>query len=281
MKVKNSFIVFVFFISVFLVSCEFGLYEFLYRPNSVSDRSSQIMTLADQVVPPSKKFTCVIFTDIHFGKNHKRYDKEFLKWLKEKKDAGEAPLFVVSLGDIVDHGKESEYKEYAAFLKKIEDTANIPTYTAIGNHDLYNSGWKHWKKYIYPHVPYYRFKTDKFSWYFIDTGNGALGEPQLRNLVEEMRADPNQKFVFSHYAIYGGGIPYFVILNPKERAVLIDTFSKNKVKVFFAGHYHPGKPMYEYGKFSELVVKSILNAPSWVELSIDENTSSFSIKEYN
>lgn len=283
MKVKNSFILFIFFISASLVSCEFGLHEFLYRPDSVSDRSTRIVDLPHQpVVPVDKKFRCVIFTDIHFGKNHKRYDEEFLKWLRDK-PTSDKPLFVISLGDIADHGKENEYKEYAAFLDKIKSIctdSDFRIYTAVGNHDLLNSGWRHWKKYVYPHVPYYRFKTGKFSWYFIDTGNGVLGEPQLTNLVQEMRADPNPKFVFSHYAIYGGGIPYFVMLNQKERAIIIDTFARNNVKAFFAGHYHNSMIKYDYGYFFELVVKSILNAPAWIELSINENDSSFSVTEY-
>ena len=219
--------VYIIFVCLVFLSCGHGLSEFLYRSNSVSDRSTKIVDLAP-ALPASKKFTCVIFTDIHFGANKRRYDKEFLDWLKNKKTSNEFPSFIVSVGDIVEHGKEEEYKLYTAFVADIKKIQDVPVYTALGNHDLHNSGWKHWKKYIYPHVPYYRFKTHEFSWYFIDTGDGTLGEPQLRNLVEEMRTDPNPKFVFSHYAIYGGGIPYFVILNPKERAILIDTFSKIK-----------------------------------------------------
>ncbi len=274
-------IIYLIFIVSFCISCGHGLDEFLYRPYSVSERSVGIEDLpANPAIPSSKKFTCVIFTDIHFGANRRRYDKEFLEWLQNKKNANESPSFIISLGDIVEHGKENEYKEYAAFIKKIKEIVNVPVYTAVGNHDLHNSGWKHWKKYVYPHVPYYRFKTHKFSWYFIDTGDGMLGEPQLTNLVEEMKADPNPKFVFSHYAMYGGGIPYFVMLNTKERAILTASFIRYNVKAFFAGHYHPGKKRYDYGSFFELVIKSILNGTSWVELQIDENNSSFLIKEH-
>lgn len=278
---KRKLLVYIIFVCFVLISCGHGLSEFLYRPNSVSDRSTKIVDLAaPHTLPASKKFTCVIFTDIHFGADRRRYDKEFIDWLKNKKALNEFPSFIISMGDIVEHGKEEEYKQYVSFVADIKKIQDVPVYTALGNHDLHNSGWLHWKKYIYPHVPYYRFKTNKFSWYVIDAGDGMLGEPQLRNLVEEMKADPNPKFVFSHYAIYGGGIPYFVMLNTKERAVLIDTFSRNNVKVFFAGHYHPGMLIYSYGTFSELVVRSILKSPSWVELSIDETNSSFSVKEY-
>lgn len=284
MKVKNSFILFIFFISASLVSCEFGLHEFFYRPNSVSDRSAKIVDLTHQpVVPANKKFSCVIFADTHFGQNHRRYDKEFIEWLKSKKESGNHPLFAVSLGDVVDHGKENEYKEYAAFLDKIKSIctdSDFRIYTAVGNHDLLNSGWRHWKKYVYPHVPYYRFKTGNFSWYFIDTGDGALGETQLKNLVKEMKNDSNYKFVFSHYALYGNGLPYWAILNQKERAILIDTFARNNVKAFFAGHYHWKMIRYDYGPFFELVVKSIMDGPAWIELSINENDSSFSVTEY-
>ena len=93
---KRKLLVYIIFVCLVLISCGHGLSEFLYRPNSVSDRSTKIVDLAaPHTLPASKKFTCVIFTDIHFGADRRRYDKEFIDWLKNKKASNEFPSFIL------------------------------------------------------------------------------------------------------------------------------------------------------------------------------------------
>lgn len=269
------------FLSLFLFfSCAYGLNEFLYRGTGVDERSKKIK---DETLPSvvASSFTFIVVTDVHFGSDKKRLDENFWARLRELDVPGQRPAFVIVLGDIAEHGEEDEFKQYAAFVKKIKTFGVSEVYGVVGNHDLYNSGWKHWRTYVRPNNFYYRFKTNRFSWYFIDTGNGTLGEPQLKNLVKEMEKDTNPKFVFSHYPLYGGRIPYFVLSDPKERAVLIDTFTRNNVKMMFSGHFHRGRPVYNYGNFSEAVLRSFIDYGSWVEVLLNENDLSFSLTERN
>ena len=272
---KTFFVLFGIFFSLFLFfSCAYGLNEFLYRGDSVDQRSKKIKD--EGTLPVSgPSFTFIVVTDVHYGADKTRFDENLFARINELKAMSRPPAFIIVLGDIAEHGAEEEFKQYADFVQRIQ----IPVYGVVGNHDLYNSGWRHWRTYVYPKVSYYRFKTKNFSWYFIDTGNGTLGEPQLKNLVKEMKKDPNYKFVFSHYPLYGGRIPYFVLSDPKERAVLIDTFSRNNVKMMFSGHFHRGRPVYNFGNFSELVLQGFIDHGTWVEVSINENDLSFSWTE--
>ena len=260
-------------------SCAYGLEQFLYRPDDVASRSKKIRDVTPPGIPSSNPYTFIVVTDMHYGAGKKRFDEKFLKRIEELLPTPQKPVCILVLGDIADHGKKEEFKQYEAFTEKIA-AKGVPVYGVVGNHDLYNSGWKHWRTHVKPYFSYYRFNAGGFSWYVIDSGNGVLGEPQLQNLVSEMEKDPSPKFVFSHYALYGGGIPYFVMSDTRERAILIDTFSNNNVKIMFSGHYHPGRPLYKYGNFSELVLRSFIDFGSWVEVTVNNNGRSVSWREY-
>ncbi|AEE17556.1 metallophosphoesterase family protein [Treponema brennaborense] len=258
-------------------SCRYGISEALNRGYEVSKRSTTITDIPTPIYAEgADSYTCVILTDVHYGADKSRPDDRFLTWLDEKKTK---PAFCLVLGDMAEHGEKSEFEQYKAFADKIEER-KVPVYGVVGNHDLYKTGWRYWKTYVKPYNSYYRFYTQNFAWYFLDSGNGTLGEPQLQNMIREMQADPRPKLVFTHYPVYGGGIFYFALSDTKERALLIDTFARNNVKTVFTGHYHPGKPPFNFGSFSELVVKGFLDNAAWIELHVDETNAAVSWTEY-
>lgn len=147
----------------------------------------------------------------------------------------------------------------------------IPVYNVVGNHDVYNSGWDLWKKTCPPHTSTYYFETEDFIWYFLDTASGTLGRPQFYDLKDKLAQSSKPKLVFTHYPLYGGGIFYFCLSNPRERAELISLFARTNVKLYCSGHYHAGA-FYDYGPFQEHVVKALGQFGMCHVLHVDNGT---------
>ncbi len=269
---------------IFIQSCKYAFHEAFWRDNPVDSRSTNFrpIDLGEKDITVSKKYDVIIITDTHFG--HKDYQppqSAFLKWLSTYKDSeGKQPLFCITLGDLVDHGTASEYEELAAFLTKIEDSG-VPVYNVLGNHDLYNSGYSLWKKTCYPHSPAYYFETDGFQWYFLDTASGTLGRPQFYALKDKLKSSTKPKMLFTHYPLYGDGIFYFCLSNPRERAELISLFGRTNVKLYCAGHYHKGR-YYDFGAFQEHILEAFGQYSGWYVMHIDESDAhnpTFEIKK--
>jgi 3',5'-cyclic AMP phosphodiesterase CpdA len=211
---------------------------------------------------------------MHFGAKDNPPIDELLSWIDSLDSTlltppvfDDKPSFCLVLGDLVESGTEAQYKEYAEFVQKL-DTRGIKTYAVAGNHDLYNSGWTHWERYAAPHTSYYRFVINNVSWYFLDSANGSLGSSQLYNFVDKAHADSNAKLIFTHYPVYAGGVFYFSMSNPRERAVLLDTFARNNAKLVLDGHNHEGSS-YNFGSFQEVNLKAFTEKKKWYMLSID------------
>lgn len=187
----------IFICAVFLLctSCKFGLQEIFWRADPVDRRSKELVKLTGSELSfksgMTSKYDCLLITDVHFGNDHYSVRQDaFFKSLQKYKAEHSSPsepqiLFCIALGDIADHGRAAEFDAYEAFQKRIADTIGKPNsvYNVVGNHDLYNSGWKLWEKSCYPHKSAYYFETKNFEWYFVDTGNGTLGRPQFYDLL--------------------------------------------------------------------------------------------------
>jgi hypothetical protein len=268
------------FLCLTLFSCKYGLDEFISRENDVDARSAYLTDIsAPSTVGSAAQYTVLVMSDIHFGANPDHPDlprAEFFAWLDARIAAGQKPKFCLCLGDLVESGKEDEYKDFAAFAAEIE-AKGVPVYSIVGNHDLYNNGWKNWRQYVRPHTSYYRFQTSRFSWYFLDSASGTLGKNQLRDFVKQAKSDGRPKLVFTHYPVYaGGGNFYFSLSDPHERAILLDTFAKTDVKLVVEGHQHPGSS-HNFGAFREVNVSSFRDYQSWHLITVDETAGTVSI----
>ena len=260
-------------------SCGYGVDEAFYRPAPVADRASSIYELPEADAPKitGDEYTIAVFSDIHFGKpDETRHEEDFLAWLEKMKAEGTLPAFCICLGDIADHGKDSEFAEYEAFTKKIEAILGTgKVYGVLGNHDLYNTGWKNYQNRVFPYKSLYHFKTKTFSWYCIDSASGSLGKKQYNLLENAFKNDPSPKIVLSHIPVYGNplnNMGYFTFQNSYEADMVITLFIKSNVRVLLTGHIHTANKNY-FNDCMELTVPPITKDNKWTVLTINENSA--------
>lgn len=223
------------------LSCEFGLHQLFGRPEPVEERACTLKTLTGTDVPQvSGKYNFIVISDLHYGKtDSKRFEAGLEKWLSSvSSDLSQKPAFIICLGDIANSGSESEYQAYENFIKRIETNYSIKTYSAVGNHDLYNSGFEKYKKHVFPNTSFYKFETPRFSYYFTDTGSACFGKPQLSALEEAFKNDAKKKIICSHMPMNGQGDLYFRLQDITERNIAIALYVRNNVKYTLSGHTH-------------------------------------------
>ena len=200
---------------------------------------------------------------------------------------------IINLGDTADGGHLSECSDYNSYLERIRNLAvkknvvdsaeDFKIYTILGNHDLYNNGWKNWKKTIYPYKSTYYFSLSAdssslpFSFYFVDTGNGAFGTDQLDDFEKLLKSDSNPKMVFSHYPFYSDNVPFMALEDTTERNYLLSLFAKNNVKALFGGHVHT---VFEhgFGDFSQINTSALFKNGAFRLVTVDESAASVSTK---
>ncbi len=270
-----------------LSSCKMGFDEFFWRGFNVASRSTEITDIdTPETILSKTSYTVLLIADIHFSELTTNPASVLYEWLDSLK-AEELPDFCIVLGDMTNYGLETEYTMYSNFVEEIESRA-IPVLGLLGNHDIYNSGWIHWISHVKPNTAYYRFSTSRYSWYFLDSANGTLGEAQFNDLIDELQTDKKEKLIFSHYPLYQDGVFYFALLDSRERAKLIAAFAENDVLYYFAGHKHDGGT-FDYGPFFETGIKAFTNTKIegffknngyWSVLSVDEKSGTFSCEEY-
>ena len=268
------------------IGCDLGIHQAFWRPQPVDSRSTEVVQLSSAEFPFTHasmplKYDCLILTDIHFGNKTKpAWDKVFFTSLKKYRETHTTTplLFCIILGDTADHGFASEFETAQAFQQRIANENKLPlpwdipmpVYHVVGNHDVYNSGWKLWQQTCYPHKSSYYFETKQLGWYFLDTASGTLGRPQFYDLKAKLHDSSKAKFIFTHYPFYGNGIVYFSLSNPRERAELISLFAHTNVKLYCSGHYHPGAYC-NYAGFQEYTVKSFGLFGKYHILHVDES----------
>lgn len=271
-------------VSFLFTACQYysyGLDEFFYRSNTVDKRASRLLELKDFVNEDgtgklSGEYEVLIITDVHFGgenmgKNGRRMEDEFIQWIKNTYTSEDLPKFVICLGDVAEHGLAEEYEDYENFTKQLKEEFGLVTYNVIGNHDLYNAGWSHYEKHCYPYTSFYKFNTEKFSWYFLDSASCSLGNDQLMAFKKDMeyREPGRKKLVFTHVPVYAGGRFYFVMQNTTERNKLISYCAENKVQAFIDGHTH--KEISSNIGFTEYNLPGFLEKRGFGIITVDEN----------
>ena len=300
MKNKSFALGFLFFSCMLAASlfsaCNWGLPIFLYNATGVEDRTRDVKVLSGNDLPQvgnGGKYSFVVVTDCHFGeKKYGRREEDFLKKFKEllqNSDEGLKPRFIVNIGDTLDGGHEDEADDYnkaaARWIQTAKDelgASDYKVYTILGNHDLYNNGWEVWKKKIYPYTSYYKFTINAggasnggFDFYFLDSGNGTLGGPQIEDLERNLSASSRPKIIFMHYPLYAGGIFYFALDDVHERARLIADFAESNVKYVFEGHKHQQHD-YDFNNFKEAVIGAYLQERFFGLVTVDEAAGSVS-----
>lgn len=275
-------IAFCFMLSCSFASCDYGVEQMFYRPNTVSSRATSLSLKTPPTSITSNdtesSYTVAVISDLHFGRDsekssdsHKDMEQKFYYWLSNLQ-AKDRPRFILCLGDVTQHGNTKEYVAYKNYVELLEslDTGcgKIKVFTAIGNHDILNNGARHFSDYVSDST-FYMFRTSMFSWYIIDSANGSLGNPQYDELISMLEKDPFPKIICSHYPLYAGGMMFCCFSNTSERNLLIHYFATSNVKAILVGHTHK-KIFTDMGKFIEYNVASLLDKGEWGLLTVHE-----------
>lgn len=281
-------------------ACEFGSPLYLYGGTSVDSRSRKIKNLQGADIPQiegnPEKYSFVILTDAHFGTEKvERREKEFLQKLDSLLQGELPPRFIVNLGDTLNAGRESEADLFNATSQSWREkaaekgAARFKVYSILGNHDLYNGGWKFWEEKIWPCFSYYKFFVNAssggngFWFYFLDSANGTLGASQLEDLEKNLAADAGAKIVFCHYPVFDeqNGQYHFALGDTMERNKLLAIFARHNVKWVFTGHTH-NYGEHDFGKFVEVIVPSYVFKKKFALVTVDEASGKveYEIMEY-
>ena len=141
--------------------------------------------------------------------------------------------FVIFGGDLTFLGKADEYKNFMDHANSL----TVPSYPALGNHDLYNGGWESYWKGLGPSV--YSFCGGNARFVVIDSASGEIGEKQMEWIKAELKANKQPLlFVVSHMPIYGGSHGIYEFPKSEDRDRLIELFEKYEVDYVLEGHYH-------------------------------------------
>jgi 3',5'-cyclic AMP phosphodiesterase CpdA len=141
--------------------------------------------------------------------------------------------FVIFGGDLTYLGEEHEYRNFVAHVNAL----TAPSYAALGNHDLYNSGWWYYWKYLGPSS--YSFCGGNAKFVVIDSASAEIGAAQMEWIRKELRANTQPLLVVvSHMPIYGGAHDNHHFPRSEERTELIELFEKYEVDYVLEGHYH-------------------------------------------
>lgn len=294
------------FFAAFFSTCEFGSPLYLYGGTPVDSRSSKVQVLRGADIPRleanSGKYSFLILTDAHFGtEKTERRETEFLHKFESLLSGQDElrPRFIINLGDTLNAGRESEadlfnetaqtWREKAKEILRMNELDGFNVYSILGNHDLYNGGWRIWKEQMWPGVSYYKFFLDAgsnengFWFYFLDSANGTLGASQLEDLEKNLEADSGPKLIFCHYPpfVKQNGQYHFAFGNTIERNKMIAIFARHNVKFVFAGHTHEYSA-HDFKSFMEVVVPSYVFKKSFALVTVDEasGTVAYKIVDY-
>jgi 3',5'-cyclic-AMP phosphodiesterase len=259
-----------------LASCDYGINQIFGRGDTVQSRSLDASgrgaviaaqeALLEKAVPRGTAFSFVVAADLHFSASKGPRAAALDGFINLAKDSGAD--FALFGGDLTNTGVEEEYRLFLSFADSLKaGTAShlgegrpLPWFAAVGNHDLYNSGWTYFNKYIGPSNERFRVGSDRF--YCIDTGSGSVGEAQLEDLGSAMQSDASPKIVLSHYPVHGSSTySYYRITNTRERAELISMFNTYGVQLLLCGHWHQPDTA-NCGKFTERIIGSLTDTKS-------------------
>jgi len=141
--------------------------------------------------------------------------------------------FVIFGGDLTYFGQEAEYKNFVDHANAL----TVPTYMALGNHDLYNGGWSYYWRYFGPSA--YSFYGGNAKFVIIDSASEEIGQGQMAWIARQLKTNRQPLlFVISHVPIYGGSHGSYDFPKGQERDELINLFEKYNVNFVLEGHYH-------------------------------------------
>lgn len=142
--------------------------------------------------------------------------------------------FVLSSGDLVSQGVDEQLIEFQDKLK----TLNVPFYSTLGNHELFDTGGEPWFRLFGRSNFYFAFRGIHFS--LVDSGNSTVDPPVydwLRGWLEQ-GAGAVHIFV-THYApLDPVGPRNSGFKSRREAAKMLKMLAEYSVDAAFFGHIH-------------------------------------------
>lgn len=285
---KNTFVKIVksilIFVLITLSSCKYGSGNIFYEYNSVDSRIEQLTKINPGFetlgTGSNINYSFLLITDIHFGSA--RPDREelplekFWNWMDKQNTDGTMPDFCLVLGDSIDWSDDAKFADYVTFRDRIENQYGLKVFNVIGNHDMYQMGWEMWKDNNYPNTSFYKFETNDYSLYALDSASGTFGQKQIELLKQDFQHDSKPKMIFTHYPLYTNKF-YVSLDDTTERNNLITLFNQNNVKAYFNGHIHR-KEETNLGLFTDYSVPSFMFTQKWTVVSVNGLTHELSLK---
>lgn len=273
-KCRLSIIVLI-LLGLTIFSCDYADYaadNLFYYGNAVQNRVNELVKLEDDFSALPEEYTVLVLADVHVGDKKDGAPpipfEKLYSWL-ENLDESQKPAFALCLGDVADTASEEHYKEFAVFEEKLSKDYGIKAYNAVGNHDVYQSGWDNWKNYCYPNASFYCFDTPNFTFYSFDTSTGNVGEKQMELFKESLYSNSKPKVIFTHYPLYTKDF-FFCMENTTERNLLMQYFRETDVKLYLAGHLHYLEEC-DFTSYKGIAVPSFRYESSWGFVTVNES----------
>lgn len=191
--------------------------------------NSSLAVPADIDPPGTDQFSFMVVGDSHVGNPAGGVLRDALMAAKSFGDS-----FILVAGDITDNGDIGQFRQFRTLFSE----QGLQYRAAIGNHDIYFTGWDTWKDEIGRSI--YSFNADNVHVVVLDTANGILGKDQINWLRNDLSAATQaHKVVMTHYPVWNGRFAsIFRMSSDEETAILKDLFFKTGVRLVVSGHFH-------------------------------------------
>lgn len=194
------------------------------------ESTQELSTPLPPALPTSDRWSALVFSDCHF------WEGELNSSFQDIADyLAEEPVdLMLQLGDLADAGWISEYQTAAEALEIFD----LPIYWAIGNHDVWNEGWRHYRHHFGSSV--YTLRLGQVLVVFTDVAGGTLGGPQ-RDWLEDQLAETTAEsiIVLGHYPLWSPTDLGFSVLGSEQEVYdILDLLRRYDVAAHISGHTH-------------------------------------------
>lgn len=183
-------------------------------------------------------YNVYICSDIHITDSAPR-----LEQMLTDEQGDPAGLFSVVNGDLANEAGEDPFRVVDSLSGLYAD----PTFTTIGNHDIYFDCQNYYKQYF--HTSSYTVEVRTIGgnsdlFIFLDSGNATHGRRQLQWLRDVLshRSQYRHVTVFTHTCLFRTSYNYSTTpaanLPEEEYYELVKLMSDSEVSLFVMGHFH-------------------------------------------
>lgn len=177
-------------------------------------------------------FTFGIVGDLHIGNADTGRFRRILSAAQTEGDS-----FMVLLGDLADQGVREDYTAIQDAVAAFGFTG--ASFPVLGNHDIFEDGWTHYKAVMGP--SHYTFTIGNSKFIVLDTGDGTLGDQGMDWFESQLKQprSTSHLFVASHYLPDVPGVRTVLKISDSYEALkLMKLAREHQVTAWFGAHHH-------------------------------------------